>query len=967
MNTLKKHLLIVFIILGISTLLAGSNDVLLKPEHKAISPLTTRMTDDVLRWTSARADSAHGFDVQKYDLTLSINDQTHVITGNVIATVIAETNLSSIQYNLNSLTVTQVMVDNQPVTFTHQNGLITIPLNVTTGQTFTTQVFYNGIPTLTPNSYQIGMIFSANTVFTISDPDATRQWMPCYDYPWDKAIMDLHITMRSDWKVAANGIRTEIVNNGNGTSTTHWIGSNPMTTYLVCITAGPYVEINQTAGAVPIQNFVMQNQYNNALIDFAPLPSILNYYSQIFGAYPFEKYGQAAVSMSTYGAMEHQTMTTLGNYIITGNHAYELTIAHELAHQWFGDAVSFLTFKDVWLSESFATYAEQLWMDKRDGWAAACSYVNSSFHQYYLNYENSYGVQTIYNPAYNNYFTPPSYEKGASVLHMLRYKIGDAAFFSLLQNWFQTYRDSNAITAEFQAMAEQISGQNLTQFFQQWIFAPGIPSVEYSLFTKSNPAQLKVYAKTTSPTATAFSIEFPLHVQTSVGADSLYCSASPTGVASTFDFLSLSSITSSSVDPNHWILLRGKTEVKPVVTECLTSSGAVLLFWAAFNNCDSYNIYRRIGTNGQWQLLNTTPTVGLDFQDTTVSNGTNYQYAIKAVDAQGFESMFSNVMTATPVAFSFAHNLLVVDETKDGNGAAINPNDVMVDDFYSGALAPMSFDTWDYATQGALPLEVLGQYRVVVWHDDDLTQHFIADNLSALGGYILGGGKLVISGWKTPASITGAWLNRFAGNPTLVYDNAAVLISAQSDTYPTLTVDPAKLTTSWNGRLPMIYTFNGADTSLYTADMLDGSLGDGLPAAIRSDNNGSLVMFGFPLYFMQADGVRALLQQLLPELNSALPIADEAIPSVGIKVGIFPNPFSTSLTIDIHKEQSTPLTAAIYNIKGQLIRTLHGNTELRQQLTWDGRDYQGSAVSSGIYFVQIKDSYHTHTQKIIHW
>ncbi len=967
MNTLKNCLIIVLILWGISTLMAASNDVLLKPEHKANSPMRPQLTDDVLRWTAARADSAHGFDVQKYDLTLAINDQTHVINGNVIATVIAETNLTSIQYNLNSLTVTQVLVDNQAVTFTHQNGLITIPLNVTSGQTFTTQVFYNGTPTLTANSYQLGMIFSAATVFTISDPDATRQWMPCYDYPWDKAIMDLHITMRSDWKVAANGIRTEIVNNGNGTSTTHWIGSNPMTTYLVCITAGPYVEINQMAGTVPIQNFVMQSQYNNALIDFAPLPSIVSYFSQIFGAYPFEKYGQAAVSMSTYGAMEHQTMTTLGNYIITGNHAYELTIAHELAHQWFGDAVSFLTFKDVWLSEGFATYSEHLWTDKRDGWAAACSYVNSSYHQYYINYENNYGVQTIYNPSYNNYFSPPSYEKAASVLHMLRFKIGDAAFFSLLQNWFQTYRNSNAITAEFQAMAEQISGQNLTQFFHQWIYSPGIPSIEYSIFTKSNPAQLKVFAKTTSPTVTSFTVDFPLNIQTSAGSDSLFCQASPAGYANTFDFPNLGTVTSSTADPNHWILLRGKIETKPVLTECLTSSGAVLLFWTPFNNCDSYNVYRRIGPSGQWQLLNTAPLSGLDYQDNTVTNGISYQYAIKAVDAQGFESMFSNVINAAPVAFGFSEDLLVVDETKDGTGAAINPNDAMVDDFYSTALAPINYDTWDYATQGAIPLEVLGQYKVVLWHDDDLTQHFIAANLNALGGYILGGGKLVISGWKTPASITDAWLSRFGGNCSLVYDNAAVLISAQSDTYPDLTVDPDKLTSSWNGRLPMIYTFNGTDTSLYIADMPDGSLGDGLPAAIRSDNNGTLVMFGFPLYFMQTDGVRAMLQQLLPELNNALPISAEAIPSVGIKVTVFPNPFSTNLTIDIHKEQSTPLSAHIYNIKGQLIRSLTSSNALSQQLTWDGCDTEGRKVSSGIYFIKIKDSYHTHTQKVLHW
>jgi aminopeptidase N len=161
-----------------------------------------------------------------------------------------------------------------------------------------------------------------------------------------------------------------------------------MTTYLVCITCGPYVEVNQSAGDLPIQSFVYQNQYNNALIDLAYVPQMINFYSQVFGDFPFDKYGHAVVSMSTYSAMEHLTMTTLGNFIINGQGTYELIIAHELAHQWFGNCLSFLTFKDVWLSEGFATYSEHLWTDKRQGWQAACDYVNSSFHQYYLTWEN---------------------------------------------------------------------------------------------------------------------------------------------------------------------------------------------------------------------------------------------------------------------------------------------------------------------------------------------------------------------------------------------------------------------------------------------------------------------------------------------------------------------------------------------------------------------------------------------------
>jgi aminopeptidase N len=496
--------------LGLSLPLAGQSASFSqagRPERKPWS------ADRLAAFSQDRADSLTGFDVQKYEITLSINDQSHVITGNVLATVLAEQSLSSLQYELRSLTVSSVLVNGSPAAYTHTNGVITISLNIPAGQTFTTQVFYSGVPQLTSDIYHIGMIFSANTVFTISDPDAARQWWPCYDHPWDKALVDLHITMRSDWKVAANGLRDGITDHGNGSSTTHWLGQHPMTTYLVCVTAGPYVEIPQTAGTLPIQNFVMQNQYNNALIDFQHLPDMIQYFSPVFGPYPFEKYGQTVVSMSTYGAMEHQTMTTLGNYIITGNGIYEVVIAHELAHQWYGNAVSFLTFKDVWLSEGFATYSEHLWTDKRFGWDSACAYVGSSYHQYYNNWENSAGPQTIYNPSFNNYFAPPSYEKAASVLHMLRLKIGNANFFALLNQWFTAHMHGNVITSEFQALAEQISGQDLDQFFNQWIFGSGIPSLEYSIWNNDmSDSPGKIIARSTSPTATSFQIEVPFRV-----------------------------------------------------------------------------------------------------------------------------------------------------------------------------------------------------------------------------------------------------------------------------------------------------------------------------------------------------------------------------------------------------------------------------------------------------------------------
>lgn len=943
-----KKVLFALICLYIVTLSLGGMPLEDRPSKKYWNPDPDRELIHTSR--SSRPDSATGFDIQKYEIFLQINDVARTINGKVIATVLAEANLSSISYNLKHLNVSQVKVNNIVVNHSYNAaaGLIDIPLSVSAGQTFITEVEYYGSPQLSGPPYQIGMYFYTNSVFTISDPDAGRFWWPCYDHPWDKAVVDLHIRMRSDWKVAANGLRQAIVNNGDGTSTTTWLGSHPMTTYLVCITAGPYVEYNQVADGLPIMNFVLSSQYNNAVNDLASLPTIIGYFSDLFGEYPFEKYGHATVNMSTFAAMEHQTMTTLGSFIINGNNTYELIIAHELAHQWFGNAVSFLDFPDVWLSEGFATYSESLWVDKRDGWAAACAYVLSSYHQYYLSYENQAGPQIVYNPAFNSYFSPPSYEKGASVLHMLRLKMGDAAFFELLQTWYSTYRNHNVVTSEFQAMAEQISGLDLTQFFHQWIYSAGIPSLEYAIYTKTNPPTLKVVGKTTSPTATQFHIDFPIRISGTGISDSLLVQANPQGFSSILPYNNISAITNVEADPNNWVLLRNKTQSIPQISQCIGSSGVVLLDWMPFVNASGYNVYRRT-LGGAWQLINPSPILETDYFDENVENGINYEYVIKALDSEAYESMPSNIVSATATAFGFANAFLVVDETRNGTGVGISPTDEMVDNFYQNVFSPVEYDNWDYDSQGAPTLQDLGNYRIVWWHDDDFTQNHLMDNIAIISGYILGGGKLIISGWKTAMVFDAAWWNRFAGGISPVYDNGAVMSSATSSIYPQLFPNAEKLNPVWNGMLPMVYSFSGVQNPIYFGDLLPGSNGYGLPIGFRHQQHGELVVLGFPLYFMMDESVRQFARELLSDLEPGLPIAENTVPPIKPDIKAYPNPWIHETNFNI-KSASLPATIEIYNLRGQQVQKLN---VIKDSAVWDGKDKSGKLQAPGIYLIRL--------------
>lgn len=950
MNRFNK-LLLLFVF---TLLICSGVSALTKPMRKPWSMEVSRAFND------SRADSLHGFDVQKYEITLAIDDVQRSVNGNVLATVIATEALSSIQYELNDLTVSQVKVNGANATFTHSNGIINIPLNIAPGQQFTTQVFYSGNPQVSQNIYRVGMIFANNSVFTVSTPDAGRQWWPCYDHPWDKALVDLHITMRSDWKVAANGMRDSIVDNGNGTSTTHWLGQHPMTTYLVCITAGPYVELPQTAGDVPILNFVTQSQYNNALNDLANLPDMILYFGELFGDYPFEKYGNATVNMSTFAAMEHQTMTTLANYLIDGTGSHELVIAHELAHQWFGNAVSFLNFNDVWLSEGFATYSEHLWVDKVLGWQAACDYVASSYHQYYTNWENINGATVIYDPAFNSYYNPAVYEKAASVLHMLRLKMGDQAFFNLLQTWFDTYKHQNAITSEFRAMAEQISGEDLGQFFDQWIFGSGIPSVEFSVWNNpDSDSPGKIIARTTSPTATQFEVDIPFKITFPSVSDSLLAKAGPTWTVNHYSqYLPLDA--EISANHNNWTLLRGLTYLKPEITACLSSNGSVHISWNAFMDDPTYtyNIYRRQADSEDWTLANLQPISSLSFLDMDVQSNTGYEYILCAVDAYGWQSSASEPANAEPQLFSFIHPLLVVDETQDGNGSSpIMPTDEMVDDFYDDLLYPLPYVQWDCATQGMPPLATLGEYKVVLWHADDMSQHLLRDYQDTLCGYIIGGGKVILSGWKTPTVLSQPFFDLVAGSATPVYQNAPVFDAAQSESYPIISVDPDKMLAPWNGSLPYSYSFQDVAIPLYT-DIHSGEC-----IIFRTDQEvgeGVLIMSGIPFYYMCIGGVRGFLQQVILELNPTE--SDDPVQKPQrIALHAYPNPFNPECTISFQLPEAGQTTLTLFNIKGQKVKTIvnqeYGIGEHKVAL-------DASRLPSGVYTIRIKSGSHQETKRI---
>jgi hypothetical protein len=909
----------------------------------------------------SRADSLHGFDVTHYDLDVSVFTANHTIIGSVVAHVTALQNLNSISYELEGgLSVQSVQVNDAPATYSFTDGAISINLGaIPAGQSFTTRVEYSGTPSLSDDVYHIGMIFSTNYAFTLSDPSGMRWWAPVYDHPWDKATWTLAYTLRSDWECAANGLQTSETFDGEGFHTVTWEVTDPTVPHLICFTASNYDELDFQHGDLLIQNFVPASMMNDAVVDLALVPGMIQAFEDHFGPYPFEKYGNAVVPMVTYGAMEHQTMTTLNTSYITGDGSGAPTIAHELAHSWFGNCVTPLTWKDVWLSESFATYSEAVYTEAIFGVASMRQYIESNFHSYYLNWENAADPPRIYDPAYDEYFNPQSYEKGASVLHELRLLVGAQNFFDILRAYMTQYHNGWAITSEFQAIAEQVSGLDLDQFFQQWIYEPGCPTYDYALFYDSEALRVLPVVQTGCSTGTQFVCKVPFTIHTATDIDSVLATANPNGGDGQSFLLSDGEVQSAEFDPHHWLLHRAVTQHEPTMQFASASDGAANVYWSAFwapAAVTGYRVFRASSASGPFTVLVELPGDQLHYIDSGLTNGVTYYYAVQALRGS-YATFMSDPIPATPIDFPMDQGILFVDETANGSGTAISPTDAQSDAFYDAAIAP-EYTSWDYDSDGPPSLDLMRHYSIIVWASDDFSAIHIDNHLNDLGAFLLAGGCVLVSGWKTAMNLTDDFLDNFLDAGSVDMANSAIFTGA-SGAFPDLAVDPAKTLTAWNGMLPYVCTFPEAGNGIYNFN------GSGYPCAVTAHPNGQAIFLGFPLYFMQADGVAAFFAQALAEFQQTS-TGDHPLPPAGISMRCWPNPAHSVANVAWSQDRPGKAIVEIYNLRGQRTTRLSDAEASAGEhtLIWNGCDDNGRPVASGMYLAITKCNGRTVARKL---
>jgi aminopeptidase N len=417
-----------------------------------------------------------GYDVQHYALDLTVQD---VLAGDLEGTTTidarATQSLSSFNLDFMDFEITEITVNGQTADFKHnvQELTITPSTPLVANESFTVEVQYQGSPEEARSRalpFQIGWITFEGGSFVLSEPDGASSFYPVNDHPLDKASYTFRVTVPKPFEVGANGVLTETTDNGE-TTTFVFEAREPMASYLATINIDEFdIETSQAENGIPIRNYFPTGLSEDYRKPFERQDEMLVHFSDLFGPYPFEVYGALVIDKKFGAALETQTLSIFSIAMLDSNGSApsEEVVAHELAHQWFGDSVSVGDWRDIWLNESFATYAQVLWLEHMQGRQALDERIRE---MYAVVLQNLSSISPPGEPPADSLFNLGVYYWGALCLHALRLEVGDDAFFGILKKYHEQYKGGNAKTDDFIAVAERVSGKELNSFFDSWLYS----------------------------------------------------------------------------------------------------------------------------------------------------------------------------------------------------------------------------------------------------------------------------------------------------------------------------------------------------------------------------------------------------------------------------------------------------------------------------------------------------------------
>lgn len=434
-----------------------------------------------------------GYDVQHYTLDFNVLDvETSLLDATATLEVKATQDLSSFNLDFSGFEIESITVNGELAGFSRDGDELTVtPAEfLKEGDDFTVEVKYKGSPESTvslgftdrPFDLPTGWVTFDGGSYALSEPNGSETYYPLNNHPLDKATYTFRVTTPEPYEVAANGILQEIIDNGD-TNTYVFEARDPMAGYLSTINIyNGFTEQTQISpNGIPIRNYFAEGISPELLEPFDRQPEMIDYFSEIFGSYPFEVYGSVVVNTNIgAGALETQTLSIYGLEAVNRS-SLEAIIAHELAHQWFGDSLALADWSDIWLNESFASYSEGLWVEESQGGSEALdSWVQGEFASAARNFDN---YSTPGDPPPGNLFNGGVYTWGSLGLHALRQEIGDDAFFDSLRTYTSRFENGNVTPEDFISITEEVSNQELDSLFERWFYNEELASIpELGLF-----------------------------------------------------------------------------------------------------------------------------------------------------------------------------------------------------------------------------------------------------------------------------------------------------------------------------------------------------------------------------------------------------------------------------------------------------------------------------------------------------
>jgi aminopeptidase N len=453
-------------------------------------------------------------DVLSYRFEIDLNDTTDVIQGIADIEIAFLKDVEQFQLDLSysfedssGMKVAQITEDGKEVLFLQMDDQISLTISrAPQGSKRTYRIIYSGIPT-------DGLIISRNkfgdrTFFGDNWPNRGHHWLPLVDHPSDKAVVEFIVSAPEHYGVVSLGQNLSEKREG-GRVRSHWLTTVPLSSKLMVIGVSPFaVEEMESQSGIPVSNWVYPQNSEEGFLDYSIACKPLDFYEFYIAPYPYVKLANVQ-SKTVYGGMENASCIFYHERTVTGNQDQETLFAHEIAHQWFGDAVSELDWHHIWLSEGFATYLTDIYIEQTHGREAfVASMLDEKGQVLRFARRRLAPIVDTTLPVSVRLLNKNSYEKAGWVLHMLRHELGDDTFRECVRSFYEKFKFSNALTEDFQAVVESVSGKNYDTFFRQWYYQAGHPVLSSNWKQKRSKVELTILQHQEQ-----YIFEFPLEVE----------------------------------------------------------------------------------------------------------------------------------------------------------------------------------------------------------------------------------------------------------------------------------------------------------------------------------------------------------------------------------------------------------------------------------------------------------------------